>query len=111
MSIIENVKKLKIRGNKKTILFAIFLSALLASSALALAPLATKKVAGTIPTYAYLTAYPAEVSIGQTIFLAMWVDHVTPTAAGIAGGDLWGNFYNPSYIARQIHHNARPIHC
>jgi len=93
MSIIENLSKLKIRGNKKTILFAIFLSALLASSALALAPLASaRNVAGTIPMYAYLTAYPAEVSIGQTIFLAMWVDHVTPTAAGIAGGDLWGNF-------------------
>jgi len=93
MSIIENVKNLKIRGNKKTILFAIFLSALLASSAFGILPLGSaRNVAGTIPTYAYLTAYPAEVSIGQTIFLAMWIDKVTPTAAGIAGGDLWGNF-------------------
>ena len=93
MSIFENVKNLKFRGNKKTILFAIFLSALLASSAFGIMPLGSaRNVAGTIPTYAYLTAYPAEVSIGQTIFLAMWIDKVTPTAAGIAGGDLWGNF-------------------
>ena len=93
MSIIENLNKMKIRGNKKTILFAIALAALLASSTFGIIPLTgARNVAGTIPTYAYLTAYPAEVSIGQTIFLAMWIDKVTPTAAGIAGGDLWGNF-------------------
>ena len=93
MSLIENVKKLKIRGNKKTILFAIVLSALLASSTFGMMPLGNaRNVAGTIPTYAYLTAFPEECAVGQTIFLAMWIDKVTPTAAGIAGGDLWGNF-------------------
>ena len=93
MSTYDSFYKLKFRGNKKTAVLAVFICALLATSAVALAPLASaKNVYVTIPTWAYLTAYPAQVSVGQTIYLAMWIDKVTPTAAGIAGGDLWGNF-------------------
>ena len=79
MSIINSVNKLKIRGNKKTIIFAIALAALLASSAFAFMPLTgARNIAGTIPMYAYLNVYPQTCAVGQTVFIAMWVDHVPP---------------------------------
>jgi len=82
---------LKIRGNKKSILFAIALSVLLASSAFAVMPLTkARDFTQTIPTYAYLQAEPSSVATGQTIFLAMWVDLPPPTANGEAG-DRWAN--------------------
>ncbi|MCW4045144.1 MAG: PQQ-binding-like beta-propeller repeat protein [Candidatus Bathyarchaeota archaeon] len=43
-----------------------------------------------IPTYAYITASPNPVGVGQTVTLVFWLDKVMPTAAGIAG-DRWRN--------------------
>ena len=46
--------------------------------------------AWTIPTYAYLTAAPDTVGVGQTTTLVYWLDKLPPTAAG-TGGDRWRN--------------------
>ncbi len=88
-----NTVRTKNRLNKKTVFFAIALATLLMSSSYAALSLVNaKNVNGTIPTYAYLIANPQQVAVGQTIYLAMWIDKVPPSAAGIAGGDLWGGF-------------------
>ena len=43
-----------------------------------------------IPTYAYITATPSTVGVGQTVTLVFWLDKMPPTAAGY-GGDRWRN--------------------
>ncbi len=43
-----------------------------------------------IPTFAYITAAPNIVGVGQSLTLVMWLDKVPPTAAGQAG-DRWIN--------------------
>ncbi|MFB3888827.1 MAG: PQQ-binding-like beta-propeller repeat protein [Candidatus Bathyarchaeia archaeon] len=44
-----------------------------------------------IPTYAYITAQPNPVGVGQQAFLVFWLDLPPPTAAGV-GGDRWKGF-------------------
>jgi outer membrane protein assembly factor BamB len=43
-----------------------------------------------VPTFAYITAAPNIVGVGQSLTLVMWLDKVPPTAAGQAG-DRWIN--------------------
>jgi outer membrane protein assembly factor BamB len=45
----------------------------------------------TIPTWAYLSAMPNPVGIGQEAFVNFWIDKAPPTAATIYG-DRWQNF-------------------
>jgi outer membrane protein assembly factor BamB len=44
-----------------------------------------------IPTYAYLTASPNTVGVGQYTVFVMWLDKYPPTAGGL-GGDLFRGF-------------------
>ncbi|HTY75161.1 MAG TPA: PQQ-binding-like beta-propeller repeat protein [Candidatus Nanoarchaeia archaeon] len=44
----------------------------------------------TIPTYAYLTASPNPVGIGQPVTFVFWLDKYPPTAGGTTG-DRWRN--------------------
>jgi hypothetical protein len=50
-----------------------------------------KNYDGIIPTYAYVTAAPDPVGLGQTVYISMFIDKVAPTATGV-GGDRWQNF-------------------
>ena len=43
-----------------------------------------------IPTYAYITATPNPVGIGQTALIAFWINILPPTATGTSG-DRWRN--------------------
>jgi hypothetical protein len=45
----------------------------------------------TIPTYAYITATPDPVGVGQTITLVVWVDQNPPTSGGTQGPRWAGN--------------------
>ena len=45
-----------------------------------------------IPTYAYLSASPNTVGVGQYTVLIMWLNTVVPTSGGV-GGDAWRNWY------------------
>ena len=80
------------KSKSMAILIAALLTISMGASIILIPGTLAKNVDGTIPTYAYLIANPEEVAVGQTIFLAMWIDKVPPSAAGIAGGDLWGGF-------------------
>ena len=44
--------------------------------------------AWTYPTYAYITAAPDPIGVGQTATIVFWVDKIPPSAAGTAG-DRW----------------------
>ncbi len=87
-----NLNKLSIQGNKKTILFAVVISALLASSVFAVMPQTNaKNFSGVIATYAYLNAAPQPVGLNQTVYISMWIDKTPATANGYYG-DRWQNF-------------------
>lgn len=45
----------------------------------------------TIPTYAYVSASPDTVGVGQYTLITMWLDKYPPTAGG-TGGDLWRGY-------------------
>ncbi len=44
-----------------------------------------------IPTYAYVTASPSTVGVGEYTLIVMWLDKFPPTAGGL-GGDRWKGF-------------------
>jgi hypothetical protein len=44
-----------------------------------------------IPTYAYVSASPNTVGVGQSSLIVMWLDKYPPTSGG-GGGDLWRGF-------------------
>ena len=88
---IEKKERKKMKNQKNRIL-AITVAILLASSAFAILPLTNaKNTNAIIPTWAFLSAVPNPVGIGQTLFLDMWIDKVPATAAGYYG-DRWQNF-------------------
>ena len=79
----------KSQRNLKTIFLTIAVLSLLVTSAFAFSPSATAKTYnGTIQTFAFLTAAPNPIGVGQQIFLSMWIDKVPNTATGV-GGDRW----------------------
>jgi hypothetical protein len=43
-----------------------------------------------VPTWAYITASPNPVGVGQTALVFIWLDRIPPTASGV-GGDRWRN--------------------
>jgi hypothetical protein len=70
--------------------FAFFLMLLLISS-LALQIVSAHTPPQNVPTYAFVTASPNPVGIGQTVLIVFWLNWVPPTAAGTTG-DRWQNF-------------------
>jgi len=44
-----------------------------------------------VPTYAYLSASPTTIGVGQLTQLVMWLDTIVPTSTGVEG-DLWHGF-------------------
>ena len=44
-----------------------------------------------VPTYAYVSASPATVGVGQPTVIIMWLDKFPATAGGL-GGDLWRGY-------------------
>jgi hypothetical protein len=86
------VNKLKIYGNKNQTLCAIALILILTISAI-MASMPTTNAhspAWNVQTYAFLTASPSPVGLGQTVTVVFWLSQVPPTANGIYG-DRWGN--------------------
>jgi outer membrane protein assembly factor BamB len=82
---------MKTNKNTKTIVLALSLLSLLITGIFAYTNFAdAKNFEGIIPTYAYVTVAPDPVGIGQTVYISMFVDKVTPTATGV-GGDRWQN--------------------
>ncbi len=61
---------------------------ILASTLVALPNVSAHDPPQEVPTYAYLTAAPDPVGVGQPVALIFWLDKVPPTAAGF-GGDRW----------------------
>ena len=75
----------------KTIVITIALLSILTISVIPLSNVADAKTYnGTIQTFAFLTAAPNPIGVGQQLFLSMWIDKVPNTATGI-GGDRWQN--------------------
>ena len=78
-------------NNTEIISLSIRLLTLLITSAFAFSPLTTAKTYnGTIQTFAFLTAEPNPIGVGQQLFLSMFIDKVPNTATGV-GGDRWQN--------------------
>jgi outer membrane protein assembly factor BamB len=71
-------------------LTTLFLALIIASSLVALPSVNAHVPPQNVPTYAYLTAAPDPVGVGQPVSLIFWLDKVPPTAAGF-GGDRWVN--------------------
>ena len=70
----------------------ILLCLLLPSTALVGIPLAgAHSPPWNIPTYAYVSASPNTVGVGQDTVIVMWLDKYPPTAGGL-GGDLWHGY-------------------
>ncbi len=82
------MKKTKLR-----IAFSVALVLLLSISAAAiLMPIADAHTPPwNIPTYAYVTASPATITVRQPALIVMWLDKFPPTAGG-TGGDRWRGF-------------------
>ncbi len=87
------VNALKFSANKKPLLAIALVLMMTASAAVAFAPSATAHTpAWTIPTYAYVTAAPNTVGVGQTVALVFWLDIPPPTASSPIAGDRWEGF-------------------
>lgn len=70
-------------------MFAILLLFAIAIPIFAVTPSANAHdPAWNMPTYAYVSAAPDPIGIGQTANIVFWIDKVMPTAAGYAG-DRW----------------------
>ena len=79
--------KLKFRDNKNKTLFAAALILLLTfSGLLAIVPVASAHTPPwTISTYAYISAEPNPVGVGQTAYVNFWIDKVPPASVGNYG--------------------------
>ncbi len=84
----KSSSNLRLFRNRKTILATTLLLVILLSAMASIAPTFAHTPAWTIPTYAYLSAAPNPVGVGQDIVLIWWLDIPPPTAAGNTG-DRW----------------------
>jgi outer membrane protein assembly factor BamB len=78
----------KMSKNKTAIAIALFLMFSMATSLLALPTINAHDPALSIKTYAFVSAAPDPVGVGQQIVVFMWLDKVPPTAWGDYG-DRW----------------------
>ncbi len=77
--------------SKRTLILAIALLATLTISILPVYNFASARTYnGTIQTFAFLSIAPDPIGVGQTMYISMFLDKVTPTANGV-GGDRWQN--------------------
>ncbi|MCW4028132.1 MAG: PQQ-binding-like beta-propeller repeat protein [Candidatus Bathyarchaeota archaeon] len=83
------MKSLKIKSYH--VLIVLFLILTMSASILAIPSSNAHVPPWKIPTYAYITATPSLVGVGQQVTLAYWLDKLPPTAAGNAG-DRWQDF-------------------
>ena len=84
---------LKTRNQEKQTITTVALILLLTFSAITLTiPVSNAHTpAWDVPTYAYLTASPSNVGVGEYTVFVMWLDKFPPTAGGL-GGDRWKGF-------------------
>jgi outer membrane protein assembly factor BamB len=82
---------MQIAKNKMTITIALFLTLTIATSMVILPSANAHDPPWTIPTYAFVTAAPNTVGVGETCVIIMWLQVNPPTAGGV-GGDLWRGF-------------------
>jgi len=71
--------------NKTAIAIALFLILTIAVSIVALPAANAHYPPNNVPTYAYVSAAPNPVGVGQTTTVVFWINQMPPTAAGIAG--------------------------
>jgi hypothetical protein len=79
---------------KETMLTVLLILVLAVSSLIGLGTVSTAKAHSppqTFPTYAYVSAAPYTVGVGQQITVVMWLDRFPPTAGG-GGGDRFKGF-------------------
>ena len=74
-----------------TIAIALFLVLTIAASMVILPLANAHDPAWTIPTYAFVSAAPNLVGVGETTVIVVWLQVNPPTAGGV-GGDLWRDF-------------------
>jgi hypothetical protein len=82
---------MNILGKTKASAIALFLMLTVAVTLVALPTANAHTPPWTVPTYAYIAVSPSPVGVGQSAFVAMWLDKVPPSAGGI-GGDRWQNY-------------------
>jgi len=75
------LEKEKMKNKILTIATAIFLTLTMTISLIILPPAYALTPPREIPTYAYLSAAPSPIGIGQRLFIVMWLDAVLPGAA------------------------------
>jgi hypothetical protein len=81
-------KTISLKNNK---LLALTLMLTFAVSLIALPAAFAHDPPQTNHTFAYISAEPNPVGVGQSVFVVMWVSPNPPTALGLAG-DMWRNF-------------------
>jgi hypothetical protein len=85
--ILRKIKMQKIKNKTMAIMIAVLLAfSMLATMAL----VPTVSSADSIPTYAFLSAAPNPVGVGQEVTILMWLDKANPTASGPQGGRFQG---------------------
>ena len=73
-------------------ILALVLSLLMAAWTFAAIPISSAHTPSwNVPTYAYLSASPTSIGVGQLTQLVMWLDTIVPTSTGIEG-DLWHGY-------------------
>jgi outer membrane protein assembly factor BamB len=77
--------------NKTAIAIAMLLMMTMVVTMIASPAVIAHDPAWTIPTYAFVTAAPNTIGVGQTTVIVMWLDKFPATAGG-TGGDLWRGF-------------------
>jgi outer membrane protein assembly factor BamB len=76
---------MKLAKDKTATLFALFLMFAMTFSLVALPSANAHTPPWTIATYAFASAAPNPVGVGQTVYLNFWIDKVPPTAQGFWG--------------------------
>jgi hypothetical protein len=92
MKTLRSILNENLKIKKTRTVMSLGLMLLLCAGMFAIVPLASAHdPAWSIPTYAYVTAAPDTVGVGQYTLIVMWLDKYPPTAGGL-GGDLWRGF-------------------
>ncbi len=82
---------MKIQKNKTLVILALILILTMATSVIFVSTAYAHTPPQNIQTFAYLTAAPNPIGVGQNVIIYMWLDKAPPTASG-AYGDRWKGF-------------------
>ncbi|MCX8151103.1 MAG: PQQ-binding-like beta-propeller repeat protein [Candidatus Bathyarchaeota archaeon] len=77
--------------NRLSVVLVLILSLAMATSSIFMSAVTAHTPPQNIPTFAYVTAAPNPVGVGQQVIIYMWLDKAPPTASG-AYGDRWKDF-------------------